>query len=104
MAASQRPALPLTSPEHAARYRAEGLWHDKTFYEFFAASAKRNPDKVAVVEGARRTTYAELLRSVDNMAGNLLDLGLAPGDIVSLQSKNSSVMPLVHLACNRAGL
>jgi non-ribosomal peptide synthetase component E (peptide arylation enzyme) len=97
-------ALPLTSPEHAAHYRAQGLWHDKTFYEFFAASAQRHPGKVAIVEGQRRTTYAQLLQAVDNVAGNLLDLGLAPGDVVSLQSKNSSVMPIVHLACNRIGL
>lgn len=97
-------SLPLTSPEHAARYRAMGLWHDKTFYEMFAASAARNPNKTAIVEGKRRITYAELLKTVNNVAGNLLDLGLKPGDVVSLQSKNSSVMPILHLACNRIGL
>ncbi len=97
-------ALPLTSPEHAARYRAEGLWHDKTFYEFFADSARRHQGKAAIVEGERRITYAQMLEAVNNVAGNLLDLGLAPGDVVSLQSKNSSVMPIVHLACNRIGL
>ena len=97
-------ALPLTSPEHAARYRKEGLWHDRTYYELFAESAARHPDKTAIVEGSRRITYAELSTTINNLAGNLLDLGLAPGDIVSLQTKNSSLMPIVHLACNRIGL
>ena len=97
-------ALPLTSPEKAAQYRKAGLWHDKTFYEMFAATAARLPDKTAIVEGERRFSYAELLRTVDNVAGNLLDLGLAPGDIVSLQTRNSWVMPVMHLACNRIGL
>ncbi|MBM3345153.1 MAG: AMP-binding protein [Betaproteobacteria bacterium] len=97
-------ALPLTSPEQAARYRKMGLWHDKTFYEFFAASAARHPGKTAIIEGTRRITYAELSALINNVAGNLLDLGLRPGDIVSLQTRNSHVMPLVHLACNRIGL
>ena len=97
-------ALPLTSPEHAARYRKEGLWHDKTFYEYFAEAATGHPGKTAIVEGDRRITYAELSATINNLAGNLMDLGLVPGDIVSLQTKNSSLMPIVHLACNRAGL
>ena len=61
--------LPLTSPEHAARYRAMGLWHDKTLYEFFAASAARHPNKTAIVEGSRRISYAELLQTVNDVAG-----------------------------------
>ena len=97
-------ALPLTSPEHAARYRKMDLWHDKTLYEFFAEAAARHPDKTAIVEGTRRITYAELSGLINNVAGNLLDLGLQPGDIVSLQTRNSYVMPIVHLACNRIGL
>ena len=96
--------LPLTSPEHAAKYRAEGLWKDKTLHDHFAAAAARLPDKTAIIEKARRFSYAELSRLIDNVAGNLLDLGLLPGDVVALQSKNSSVMAIVHLACNRIGL
>ena len=96
--------LPLTSPEHAARYRAEGLWKDRTFHEYFAAAATRNPGKTAVIEKHGRLTYAELERLIDNVAGNLLDLGLLSGDVVALQSKNSSVMAIVHLACNRVGM
>ena len=104
MAPQLRIDLPLTSREHAARYRAQGLWKDKTLHEYFAAAAARLPDKVAIVEGARMFTYGELARLIDNVAGNLLDLGLQSGDIVALQTKNSSVMPIVHLACNRIGL
>ncbi|MDO9090457.1 MAG: AMP-binding protein [Burkholderiaceae bacterium] len=96
--------LPLTSPEHAARYRKAGLWHDKTLFEWFAANASRHPDKLAIIDGAERITYGELRQRVDGLAGHLLDLGLAPGDVVSLQYRNSSIMPLVHLACNRIGL
>lgn len=96
--------LPLTSREHAARYRKAGLWHDKTLFELFAANAQRHPDKLAIVDGEQRITYGELRQRVDRLAGQLLDLGLAPGDVVSLQCRNSSVMPLVHLACNRIGL
>jgi non-ribosomal peptide synthetase component E (peptide arylation enzyme) len=96
--------LPLTSPDEAAKYRAMGLWHDKTFCDFFLPWTKRHPDKIAIIEKSRRWTYAQLRDMVDNVAGNLLDLGLKSGDIVAIQTKNSVEQPLVHLACNRIGL
>jgi non-ribosomal peptide synthetase component E (peptide arylation enzyme) len=96
--------LPLTSPERAAQYRKLGLWRDVTFHERFAAAARRHPGKMAIIEEVRRFTYGELAQAVENVAGNLLELGLAAGDVVALQVKNSAELPLVHLACNRIGL
>ena len=96
--------LPLTSPECAARYRTLGIWRDVTLYEQFAASAERYPDKTAIIDQSRRVTYAEFRRQVDNVAANLVALGLNPGDVVALQTWNSLEMPLLHLACNRVGL
>jgi non-ribosomal peptide synthetase component E (peptide arylation enzyme) len=96
--------LPLTSPKEAARYRAEGLWGDRTLTDAFLESARRLPEKLALVETARRFTYADLARLVDNLAGHLLDLGMKPGEVVAIQSKNATELPLLHLACNRIGL
>tara|TARA_R100000005_G_scaffold84300_1_gene52382 strand:+ start:1124 stop:2764 length:1641 start_codon:yes stop_codon:yes gene_type:complete len=95
--------LPLTSPEEAARYRAEGLWPDETLTTTFRASAARHPDRICLIDGDRRFSYQTFAESVDRVAGNLLDLGIRTGDVVALQYRNASEMPLLHLACNRIG-
>ena len=92
--------LPLTSPEEAARYRKLGFWKDETLIDSFRKAADRFPNKIGVIDGERRFTYSELKTLVDNVAGNLLDLGLQQGDVVALQSRNAVEMPLLHLACN----
>jgi non-ribosomal peptide synthetase component E (peptide arylation enzyme) len=97
-------SLPFTSESHAARYRAAGIWKDETFFEKFARVSKQSPKKPAIVDAERSVTYEELAELVDNVAGNLLELGLEAGDVVALQSPNAFEIPLVHLACNRAGL
>ena len=97
-------ALPLTSPEEAARYRALGLWRDETISDRFLTAAARHRDKIALVIGDRTYTYADLLRMVENVAGNLLSLGLRPGEIVAMQSPNSEWQAVVNLALNRIGL
>lgn len=96
--------LPLTSPEEAALYRKKGLWRDVTMTELFFKAADRFPDKPAVIEQNRTLTYKEMRERVENIASNLLDLGLKAGDIVAMQYINSAEFPLVHFACNRIGL
>ena len=49
----------------------------------FRAAVKRAPSSIAVVEGDRRVTYAELSATVDRIAGNLSRLGIARGDRVA---------------------
>lgn len=95
--------LPLTSPEHAALYRRLGLWKDETICDQFLAASDRVPQKIAIVEPDRSITYGELRRMVDNLAGNILDLGVAPGEVFAIQAPNGIELPLVHLALNRIG-
>ncbi|RYG07522.1 MAG: hypothetical protein EON92_18265, partial [Burkholderiales bacterium] len=94
----------ITSPEKAAQYRAEGFWKDHTVYERVRTSAEVNPDKVAIIDSDRRFTYADVLRTIDILAGNLLDLGIPKGGIVAVQSKNAAELPLMHMAAQRIGL
>jgi non-ribosomal peptide synthetase component E (peptide arylation enzyme) len=95
--------LPVTSAEDAARYRAHGLWGDRTIYARFRAAALAVPGKIAIVCGARAIHYGELLERIDRLAGRLLRLGVAPGEIVAAQLPNSPEQPLIHLALNRIG-
>lgn len=96
--------LPLTSPEKAAEYRAAGLWSDRTLAERFLGHAARLPDKTAIVVGEKRATYAQLRDDVLRTARGLLERGLQPGDIVAGQLPNAYEIPVLHLACNVAGL
>ncbi|MDQ2851152.1 MAG: long-chain fatty acid--CoA ligase [Actinomycetota bacterium] len=51
-------------------------------------SAKRRPDKVAIVQGERRVTYAQLWDSSLRVAGALAERGVGPGSRVALFAPN----------------
>ena len=59
----------------AARYRATGLWEGVTVGEMFARSARRWPEKVALVHGDERLTYAALLARCRDRAARFAVLG-----------------------------
>jgi acyl-CoA synthetase (AMP-forming)/AMP-acid ligase II len=56
---------------------------------FLEESARRQPDKIALVTGDRRTTYGELDRASNRIAHLLLASGLQRGDRVVLLLDNS---------------
>jgi non-ribosomal peptide synthetase component E (peptide arylation enzyme) len=87
----------------ASRYRAQGFWRDETIAQRFTRVAERAPDKLAIVDGARRISYGQALRSVENISQNLLNLGVPRGGVVALQSANCAEFLLMHLAAQRIG-
>ena len=72
----------------AARYRAAGHWRGETFSGLLRARAAAHPGRIAVVGGAERWSYGELLERAERIAGGLLALGLRPGDRVVVQLPN----------------
>ena len=58
--------------------------------EFLANSARRLPDKTALVCGDRRWTYADLDAMANRLANALTNLGLDRGDRVVIQLHNCS--------------
>ncbi|MFC0597639.1 fatty acyl-CoA synthetase [Streptomyces palmae] len=52
-------------------------------------SARRHPDRVAVIEGDTSRTFAELDADAGAVAGALIERGVRPGDRVALLSRNS---------------
>lgn len=57
--------------------------------DFLRRAAKLYPHKTAVVDGARRFTYAQLQGRANQLARALLDLGVRKGDRVCILSPNS---------------
>lgn len=69
-----------------------------------SASARRLPDKTAIVFGGRRLSYAELDRVSDALARYLRDkAGVKPGDFVGIMIDRSELMAIYPLAVMKAG-
>jgi len=57
-------------------------------HHFLETSAALYPDKLAIVHGQERCTYAAVNRLANRLAHRLLGLGVKPGDRVALWSEN----------------
>ena len=68
-----------------------------------AEAARRYPDKVAVVDGPVRVTYAELWRQARAYAAGLQHLGVRPGDTVALLIPNVLDFPRAYYGALAAG-
>ena len=95
-------------PEDARRYRERGWWRDRTMVEDFREVAAAAPDKVAIVSdhaagGAEVLSFRQLARLVERFAGGLLELGVRPGDVVSMQLPNWWQFTALALAAMRVG-
>ncbi len=87
----------------AARYREAGLWEDITVADMVERTARRIPDRIAIVAGDRRVTYAALMSDVKRLAAALLARGLRADDRVVVQLPNIPEFVTVYLALNRIG-
>ncbi len=85
--AGLRPTRP-PRPEVAAAYRAAGHWRDRAVGEQFDWCVREHGDRLAVVDGERRLTFAEVGEQVRRFAAFLRGRGVAPGDVVSFQLPN----------------
>lgn len=66
-------------------------------------TARRHPDRVAVVFGDTRTTYRELDGAAARVAGGLVSMGVKPGDRVALSCPNLPWFPVVYYGILKAG-
>ncbi|PPJ19100.1 long-chain fatty acid--CoA ligase [Nocardia nova] len=68
-----------------------------------AEPARRRPGHVALIEGERRLTFAELWRAAREQAGALIERGIRPGDRVALMCPNTADFPRAYYAILAAG-
>ena len=67
-------------------------------------SARRYPDKIAIIDGDVTLTFAEFDELVDRAAAALLDKGFAPGDRVALLAHNCWQYAVLAFATARAAV
>jgi cyclohexanecarboxylate-CoA ligase len=93
----------------AAEYRRRGWWRDTTLLDDFLEQAAAHPDRPAVVSYASaggeppRHTYGELELLSRRCAAALIDLGVQPGQVVSVQLPNTWEFPALVYGILRAG-
>ncbi|CAN5560654.1 hypothetical protein BH11MYX1_BH11MYX1_41590 [soil metagenome] len=72
-------------------------------HERFAQQAQRTPDALAVIDGARELTYAELDARANQLAHTLIARGGAIGDRVVTVLERSAELVIAQLAILKAG-
>lgn len=90
-------------PDCVARYREKGYWRGQSLAQEFAAVFQRFATRTALIDGPRRWTYAELDAASDNLALNLLDLGLKPLDRVVPTLPNVAEFVILYFALQKIG-
>jgi non-ribosomal peptide synthetase component E (peptide arylation enzyme) len=91
------------TPALIERYTRSGHWGTETFHDILARRAAAHPDREALVDHRHRVTYGELLARVDRTAAALQQLGIGPGDVVTIQLPNWVEFAYVFFACERIG-
>ena len=89
--------------EQVQRFTSHGYWTGEVITDRLDEVAAARPDTVAAIDSRRRVTWAQLRDEVDRVALGLLDLGVAPGDVVSFQLPNWIEFLVVHFAVTRIG-
>lgn len=87
----------------AARYLKEGYWENRTISSVVFDRCDSFPDRIAVIDGDRRLTYADLKDKVEQLAAQFYLSGLEPQMRVVLQLPNSIEFIIVYLALVRLG-
>jgi 2,3-dihydroxybenzoate-AMP ligase len=100
---SVQPKAASWPEEFAERYRREGYWQGITLGSLLRNSAQQYPDHIAVIDGERQWTYAQLNTAADELAAGLFQLGVRSGDKVVVQLPNIGELPQVIFALFRLG-
>jgi acyl-CoA synthetase (AMP-forming)/AMP-acid ligase II len=92
------------TPETIARHARSGAWRGETLVDRAARQRQRQPDRVAVLEGQRGRTFAQLHEDAERLAAAFDASGLRSGDVVSFQLPNWIEAMVVNLAAAMRGL
>ncbi|MBX7160714.1 MAG: AMP-binding protein [Acidimicrobiia bacterium] len=84
-------------------WRESGAWTPETLVDRFASAVTARPGTVAVSEGGRTLSYAELERLSAGVATGLAAIGVQPGDTVAYQLPNWWESAVLAWGALRAG-
>jgi len=90
-------------PEFAKRYREKGYWIDRSLAQEYRIAFDKYEKRVALLDRDRSFTYGDLDRMSDNLALNLLEIGLRPLDRLVVQLPNVAEFVVLYLALQKIG-
>jgi 2,3-dihydroxybenzoate-AMP ligase len=88
-------------PEFAQRYRSKGYWQDRSLADEFSSVFRKFEKRTALIDGDRQYTYGQIDELTDNLALNLLELGLRPLDRVVPALPNLAEFVLLYFALQK---
>ena len=97
---------PWTSPSLAEKSRdltGRKIWTGKTIADYAAEARSENPDRPVIVADGRTHTISDLIDRATALARGLMELGLKPGDTISLQLPNWIEAAEIDLAAVMGG-
>src|SRR5579885_220376 len=86
------------------RYIRDGYWRAETIFDAVADSARRNNDRLAVVDSHRSLTFGQLLEESRRFRATMAACGLSRGDRVIIQLPNCAEFASLTLACFELGV
>lgn len=90
--------------EYVQRYRQAGHWRGETFGALLRSRAEQHPDRIAVVGGSQRLSYAQLDQHASAIAAGLLAKGFKAGDRIVVHLPNIPEFLTVIFGLFRAGI
>lgn len=97
--------LPTRLPNSAVAqsFRDKGHWQDRPVGYFLTRAARRCPNALAVVDGNRRLTFADVEQQVNVLASALRGRGIGADSVVSFQLPNCAEAVIVFQAIMKLG-
>ena len=90
--------------DYVQAYRDKGYWEDRTIADVFSDVCATYAERIAVCDAEVEVSYKALDERATNLALNLLDAGLAPGDIIVLQLGNVLEFVYTYFALHKIGV
>ena len=109
MAAGLRPHHPIPGityrpAEYAHDQLQRGNWLDMAIGESLRRTAKKHPDKVAVIDPDSPVIFRELDARSESVAASLLNMGLKPSDRALFQVGTTKEFFTAFFGCMKAGV
>jgi non-ribosomal peptide synthetase-like protein len=91
------------SPSILKGGRRDEFIRDETLPELFAETVRSHGERIAIVFGDERITYAELARRSGAIARGLAERGIGPGDVVGLWMERGADLLIAQIGITTSG-
>ncbi|MFA9217924.1 MAG: Pls/PosA family non-ribosomal peptide synthetase, partial [Sphingomonadaceae bacterium] len=103
LAAPPSPLPPQSNPDILYGPVQAGLLREEVLADLLEASARRQPEQIALIAGDRILTYSELDAQADLVAARLIAAGVGPGAIVGLWLARGIELLVLQAGVAKAG-